>query len=279
MIDTDGIVHRVAGQPPSDGVPQHGYSGDGGPALDALLDYPVDLAISDDGSLLFSDVFNHCIRKIDSDGINQQRRRHLQPARHGRRQPPRRRDAVEAALWYRMGSTVDSTSPTPATTSSARCCCHDRSLAGAGVAARRVQWRMIRRPSRPRPSSPPATRIATPRCAIAAQSGDHDLNIIRILADPAALSPYQDRNDPFPEGAVVLKEEYDFGDVSCSGPIKQWTVMQRLADDSSPDTLDWRWQQVDAERNVIAQDATRCIGCHTGCTPANDGYDYTCAVP
>lgn len=111
------------------------------------------------------------------------------------------------------------------------------------------------------------------------QSGDHDLNIIRVLAAPAALAPYRDRDQPFPEGAVVLKEEYDFGDTTCTGPIKQWTVMARLADGSSPDALDWNWQQVDAERNVIGEDIPRCYGCHTGCTPANDGYDHTCAVP
>lgn len=68
-IDTDGSVHRVAGLPPDSGVPQHGYSGDGGPAIDALLDYPVDLALSDDGTLLFTDVYNACVRKIDPSGI------------------------------------------------------------------------------------------------------------------------------------------------------------------------------------------------------------------
>lgn len=66
MIDTDGVVHRVAGQPPVDGVPQAGYSGDGGPATDALLSFPVDLAFDDTGTLYFSDVLNHCIRAIDT---------------------------------------------------------------------------------------------------------------------------------------------------------------------------------------------------------------------
>lgn len=69
MIDTAGIVHRVAGQPPKDGVPQHGYSGDGGPALDAMLNYPVDLAFGDDGTLYFTDVYNHCVRAIDPKGV------------------------------------------------------------------------------------------------------------------------------------------------------------------------------------------------------------------
>lgn len=110
-------------------------------------------------------------------------------------------------------------------------------------------------------------------------SGDHDLNNIRILADPNALAPYNDRNAPFPVGAVVLKEEFEFGDLTCSGPISQWTVMQRLADGSAPDNLDWAWQRVDSERNVADVDAPRCIGCHQGCGVAPDGYEGTCAVP
>jgi hypothetical protein len=69
MVDTEGIVHRVAGQVPVDGVPQYGYAGDGGPAVDALINYPVDLALDEDGTLYFTDVNNHCVRAIDSGGI------------------------------------------------------------------------------------------------------------------------------------------------------------------------------------------------------------------
>jgi hypothetical protein len=110
-------------------------------------------------------------------------------------------------------------------------------------------------------------------------SGDHDLNNIRILAGPSALEPYQGRLTPFPVDAVVLKEEYDFGDLTCEGPIKQWTVMQRLPTGSSPSTLDWTWQRVDAQRKVLDTDVPRCIGCHTACGVGPDGYEGTCAVP
>lgn len=109
-------------------------------------------------------------------------------------------------------------------------------------------------------------------------SGDHDLNNIRILASPTALEPYQGRVEPFPVDAIVLKEEYDFGDMTCSGPIKQWTVMRRLADKDSPDTLDWAWQTVDLQRQVN-EDATRCVNCHQGCGASPEGYDGTCAMP
>lgn len=110
-------------------------------------------------------------------------------------------------------------------------------------------------------------------------SGDHDLNNIRILAGPTALEPYQSRSEPFPVGALLLKEEYDFGDVDCSGPIVQWTVMQRVAEGSAPDLLDWNWQRVDSERAVVDVDGPRCVNCHTGCGAAPDGYQGTCALP
>ena len=109
--------------------------------------------------------------------------------------------------------------------------------------------------------------------------GAHDINFIRVLADAQALAPYADRTAPFPVGAVVLKEEYEFGDSACAGPIKQWTVMVKTEPGASIDTLDWRWQRVSNLRDVVQEDAARCVGCHQGCGVAPDGYDGTCAVP
>jgi DNA-binding beta-propeller fold protein YncE len=68
-IDSDGVVRRIAGLPPLEGRPQRGYAGDGGPATEALLNNPVDIAIADDGTLYFTDVYNHCVRAIGPDGI------------------------------------------------------------------------------------------------------------------------------------------------------------------------------------------------------------------
>ncbi len=68
-IDAAGMVTRFAGQAPVGGVPQLGYAGDGGPALSAQLNNPVDLAFDSDGSLYVSDVYNHCIRAISPAGV------------------------------------------------------------------------------------------------------------------------------------------------------------------------------------------------------------------
>ena len=43
-----------------------GYAGDGGPATQAVLNNPFDLAFDAAGNLIFSDTFNHCIRRVDA---------------------------------------------------------------------------------------------------------------------------------------------------------------------------------------------------------------------
>jgi hypothetical protein len=109
-------------------------------------------------------------------------------------------------------------------------------------------------------------------------SGDHDLSRVRVLADPAALEPYRGRAADFPVGSVVLKEEHAFSDADCSRTPIRWTVMTRLAAGSSPATLDWSWQDVDAERRVTSENDSRCVGCHAGCGVPPDGYLGTCTV-
>ncbi len=46
-----------------------GYQGDGGEAIDALLDTPVGIAVDSAGNVYFSDSENHVIRKIATNGI------------------------------------------------------------------------------------------------------------------------------------------------------------------------------------------------------------------
>jgi sugar lactone lactonase YvrE len=59
MIDlSDNTIHTVAGSGDS------GYSGDGGPALDAAFTRPFGVAFDADGDLYISDTFNSRIRKV-----------------------------------------------------------------------------------------------------------------------------------------------------------------------------------------------------------------------
>src|ERR1700760_2902449 len=48
------------------GTGEPGYSGDGLLATEARLNNPFDLTLAPDHSLVFSDTFNHCIRRIDA---------------------------------------------------------------------------------------------------------------------------------------------------------------------------------------------------------------------
>jgi trimeric autotransporter adhesin len=63
MIDTNGVITTVAGT----GEP--GYSGDGGPAIEAMLDGPYGLAIDPAGNLFVSDSSGARVRMIDTNGV------------------------------------------------------------------------------------------------------------------------------------------------------------------------------------------------------------------
>jgi DNA-binding beta-propeller fold protein YncE len=60
MADARWTLSTVAG------TGAKGYAGDGGPATQALLNNPFDLAFDPTGSLYFSDTYNHSIRRIDA---------------------------------------------------------------------------------------------------------------------------------------------------------------------------------------------------------------------
>ena len=62
-IDTNGIITTVAGNG------NVGYSGDGGPATAASLNYPLGVAVSGNGNLLIADTFNSRVRQVTPAGI------------------------------------------------------------------------------------------------------------------------------------------------------------------------------------------------------------------
>jgi hypothetical protein len=109
------------------------------------------------------------------------------------------------------------------------------------------------------------------------RSGDHDLNHVRILVDPAARGPYQNRNAAFPVGAVILKAEY--ADEDCTD-LAGFTAMRREQPGYDPGGGDWHWQRTDAARAVIDDGIVgRCRSCHVLCGVPPDGHDGTCAIP
>ena len=61
-VDTQGIITTVAGNG------SRGFGGDGGSALEAQLNNPVDVEIGPDGSLYVADTYPSCIRVVDPQG-------------------------------------------------------------------------------------------------------------------------------------------------------------------------------------------------------------------
>ncbi|MBN4080473.1 hypothetical protein JYT31_02300 [Beggiatoa alba] len=68
-IRPDGMIETVAGVGSSGTGLADLFRGDGGPATEATLNQPQDIAIGRDGSLYIADTFNNRIRKVDRAGI------------------------------------------------------------------------------------------------------------------------------------------------------------------------------------------------------------------
>ena len=62
-IDPEGFITILAGNR------QPGFSGDGGPATAARLNYPEDLAVDAYGNIYIADTWNNRIRKVDPNGV------------------------------------------------------------------------------------------------------------------------------------------------------------------------------------------------------------------
>lgn len=103
--------------------------------------------------------------------------------------------------------------------------------------------------------------------------------VIRILVSPDAVDAYANRTVPFPVGAFVLKEQYPDGDITCSEPVERYTVMRKLELGTSPDTLDWEWQESDASFHDNQAELQNCVNCHSVCGKGPQGYDGTCSEP
>ena len=62
-IDPEGVITTIAG------TGERGFGGDGGPATEAHLNFPVGLAVDGSGNLYVADYFNQRIRRIDPEGV------------------------------------------------------------------------------------------------------------------------------------------------------------------------------------------------------------------
>ena len=96
-VDSTGTITTIAG------TGRSGFSGDGGPAVEAELHNPRDVAVDSAGNVYIADVSNHRIRKIDSTGTITTIAGTGELGFSGDGGP-----AVEAELYYPYGVAVDS---------------------------------------------------------------------------------------------------------------------------------------------------------------------------
>ena len=96
-VDSSGIITLIAGNG------EKGYSGDGGPAIDAVFNGPKAIRCDSSGNVLVVDTENHAIRRIDvSTGI-------IDTVAGGRRGPEGDGgDALQAGLARPHGIVTDS---------------------------------------------------------------------------------------------------------------------------------------------------------------------------
>ena len=62
-VDPSGTITTIAG------TGRWGFAGDGGPAVEALLNIPAGVAVDAAGNLFIAEERNHRIRRVDSSGV------------------------------------------------------------------------------------------------------------------------------------------------------------------------------------------------------------------
>ena len=68
-VDLSGVITTFAGNLPGAGTGTGGFSGDGGPATAAELNWPSSVAIDKHGNVFIADASNNRIRKVDTAGV------------------------------------------------------------------------------------------------------------------------------------------------------------------------------------------------------------------
>jgi sugar lactone lactonase YvrE len=109
-VTPDGIITTVAGSssfvagnsPGAQGFFQGGFSGDGGPAVNAQLYFPSDITVDGTGNLYIADYDNQRIRRVSPDGIISTIAGNGTPGYSGDGGP-----ATSASLWWPSALAVD----------------------------------------------------------------------------------------------------------------------------------------------------------------------------
>lgn len=117
-------------------------------------------------------------------------------------------------------------------------------------------------------------------------SHEHDLNHVRVFADPEAAEIFvrcvltglggRCDVDRFDTGARFVKYEYQFADCE-PDDLVSYTTSLRLEDGAYPEGLDWHWQRLTPAMEVVEDGAPdRCLQCHINHCREPYGLDLRC---
>ncbi|MBI4584508.1 MAG: cytochrome P460 family protein [Planctomycetes bacterium] len=248
---TDGQITTIAGT----GVA--GDSGDGGPAIEAQINYPQDLELGLDGKLYFADTDNDRVRRIDlQSGIIEG------VAVTGERGYSGDGGSAMAARFNRpFGIAFDP---------------FGNLYISDTFNSRIRKVKLTSTPEGPEPILPADYRSSYVEVRNCRFSLEHGGVYIRVLASPEAALKYLENANPLPVGSVIVKEEYS--DDHCeASELLRWRVMGKESPGFDPADGDWHWQWLTSRCEVVYDDKKTCIGCHlqSDCVRR----DYMCTLP
>lgn len=103
---------------------------------------------------------------------------------------------------------------------------------------------------------------------------NHDHPYMLVRANGVAKEPYLGDSFPLPTGSVLVAEEYQ--DPECN-TLLGLTVMYKEKPGYDAKHADWRWQRLDAYRNLLDDgQLPTCASCHASSCPTRD---LTCSQP
>ncbi len=248
---TDGQITTIAGT----GVAGNG--GDGGPAVEARINYPQDLELGPDGKLYFADANNHRVRRIDLQS--------------GAMEP--------VAGTGELGYSGDGGSALTAKLNRPFGIAFDPNgnlYISDTFNSRIRKVKLTTTPEGPEPILPADYQASYVEVRDCRFSLEHGGVYMRVLASPEAAAAYQANANPLAVGTVVVKEEYS--DDQCeASELLRWRAMRKEAPGFDPADGDWHWQYLTPRREVVYNDKGTCISCHL--QPDCVIRDYMCTLP
>jgi hypothetical protein len=122
------------------------------------------------------------------------------------------------------------------------------------------------------PTDYQATFVKARSCR--ATNGNHDGPYMLVRANSAAKDSYLGGSYPLPAGSVLVAEEYEDPDCNTLAGLK---VMYKEKPGYDSAHADWRWQRLDAYRNLLEDGPlSTCASCHASSCPTRD---LTCSQP